>query len=563
MRESAKDLDARSVPRVLTDLFVECASGLTEDEVRSAVNTWLSVKDDEEALGAEVELDMEEITENISNVHVEDGVSVEEKSDEDYRVSSDTTNASKLGGSPFHRDLERALEINPNVHGLKRLPTLPTATEHISKTPSLAGVRTPPTDDTRRLASGADSDENGGVELVQDAHRTSDDLVYAPDTECDEFWLSWPGVQERAIADGTVLVFDVFSSVGNLFIALEHAMKVARMLELGLILTWSNFPGFRQAFDPAEINWAVDPAPFTTIDIAAVGLSVWPASAVRECTNATGLHSLVFQNYAMVLSNSQVDRLALELGIAEPTGEALVMRFKEMFPERFQGFITNFMREPIRHDELLRTTPCVWNMLLHRSRSMMDSMEEHSPWKAVGGESARLTNRTEYIAWHIRTSEGETAKSYLPDVHRYVIQEPATVVCPTYMVATEDVIQAVYKCPSSHGMDIEALPVYISSNSKRMAKECTLEAADHHIVMGHVDLGLDESDAHTGYSKNPERTAVSAFLDFLFLLDSKIIVRTGSSFSGTVAGIKGLRCHSTTYDLLPKRPVAICIPSDC
>ena len=80
--------------------------------------------------------------------------------------------------------------------------------------------------DFQRLASGADSDENGGVELVQDAHRTSDDLVYAPDTECDEFWLSWPGVQERAIADGTVLVFDVFSSVGNLFIALEHAMKV-------------------------------------------------------------------------------------------------------------------------------------------------------------------------------------------------------------------------------------------------------------------------------------------------------------------------------------------------
>lgn len=95
---------------------------------------------------------------------------------------------------------------------------------------------------------------------------------------------------------------------------------------------------------------------------------------------------------------------------------------------------------------------------------MMDSMEEHSPWQAVGGDSARLTNRTEYIAWHIRTSEGETVKSYLPDVHRYVIQEPATVVCPTYMVATEDVIQAVYKCPSSHGMDIEALPVYISSN---------------------------------------------------------------------------------------------------
>ena len=57
MPESAKDLDARSMPRMLTDnLLVESASGLTEDEVRSAVNTWLRVKDNEEVLRAAVEL---------------------------------------------------------------------------------------------------------------------------------------------------------------------------------------------------------------------------------------------------------------------------------------------------------------------------------------------------------------------------------------------------------------------------------------------------------------------------------------------------------------------------
>ena len=67
MRESAKDLDARSMLRVLTDnLLVECASGLTRDESRSAVNMWLSVNNDEEALRAQVELDMIEVTENIS-----------------------------------------------------------------------------------------------------------------------------------------------------------------------------------------------------------------------------------------------------------------------------------------------------------------------------------------------------------------------------------------------------------------------------------------------------------------------------------------------------------------
>ena len=89
MPESAKDLDARSMPRVLMDnLLVESASGLTEDEVRSAVNTWLSVEDDEEVLRAEeVELEMEEVTENISKVHVKDDVSSEEKDDDGRQES--------------------------------------------------------------------------------------------------------------------------------------------------------------------------------------------------------------------------------------------------------------------------------------------------------------------------------------------------------------------------------------------------------------------------------------------------------------------------------------------
>ncbi|CAB1114653.1 unnamed protein product [Ectocarpus sp. CCAP 1310/34] len=86
--ESAKDLDARSMPRVLSDnLFVESTSGLTEQEVRGAVSTWLSVEDDEELFREEVELEMEEVTENMSRVHVEDDVSSEEE-DQDGRQES-------------------------------------------------------------------------------------------------------------------------------------------------------------------------------------------------------------------------------------------------------------------------------------------------------------------------------------------------------------------------------------------------------------------------------------------------------------------------------------------
>ena len=96
-----------------------------------------------------------------------------------------------------------------------------------------------------------------------------------------------------------------------------------------------------------------------------------------------------------------------------------------------------------------------------------------------------------------------------------------------------------------------------------MARNCTVEAARHDIVMGHVEMGLNSSDAHTAHSENPLKTALGAFLDFFFLLDATVIVRTGSSFSGTVCNIKGLKCKPRVYDTLPKRSVLLCLPSDC
>lgn len=96
-----------------------------------------------------------------------------------------------------------------------------------------------------------------------------------------------------------------------------------------------------------------------------------------------------------------------------------------------------------------------------------------------------------------------------------------------------------------------------------MAEDCTVEAAHHGIVMGHVDIGLNASDAHTAHSQNPLQSALGAFIDFLFLLDATVIVRTGSSFSGTVCHIKGLTCQKRVYDTLPNRSVSLCLPTDC
>lgn len=52
-------------------------------------------------------------------------------------------------------------------------------------------------------------------------------LVYAPKASCDDVWLSWPAMQERAMARGTFIAFEAISSVGNLFIIINTLMKVS------------------------------------------------------------------------------------------------------------------------------------------------------------------------------------------------------------------------------------------------------------------------------------------------------------------------------------------------
>ena len=59
-----------------------------------------------------------------------------------------------------------------------------------------------------------------------DSNGRTTSLVYAPNARCDDIWLSWPAMHDKAIADGTYIQFYVGSSVGNLFIVFDTVMKV-------------------------------------------------------------------------------------------------------------------------------------------------------------------------------------------------------------------------------------------------------------------------------------------------------------------------------------------------
>ena len=49
-------------------------------------------------------------------------------------------------------------------------------------------------------------------------------------TSCHEVWTSWPAVHKSAMNTGTVLMFRVFPSIGNLFITLGKIIKVIHSL---------------------------------------------------------------------------------------------------------------------------------------------------------------------------------------------------------------------------------------------------------------------------------------------------------------------------------------------
>ena len=98
------------------------------------------------------------------------------------------------------------------------------------------------------------------------------------------------------------------------------------------------------------------------------------------------------------------------------------------------------------------------------SPSMMASLEEHTPWGVVKDTAGPRHQHAEYVAWHIRTPDGETARSYDATIHKYVIQEPSSAVCPSYLRALGDALQLTRTCRPSLSAHADEEMVYIASN---------------------------------------------------------------------------------------------------
>lgn len=95
---------------------------------------------------------------------------------------------------------------------------------------------------------------------------------------------------------------------------------------------------------------------------------------------------------------------------------------------------------------------------------MMQSMAAHRAWVATNDGAPRDDDYhpTKYVAWHIRTSDGETARSYNSDVHRYIFNgQGSETILPLFLTATK---VAEDECPSVFPGGEHDTPIYISSN---------------------------------------------------------------------------------------------------
>ncbi|CAM9302049.1 unnamed protein product [Ectocarpus sp. 8 AP-2014] len=355
---------------------------------------------------------------------------------------------------------------------------------------------------------------------------------------CSVEWTSWPSLQAAGAKENTFLAFKMINVVGNLFLTLSQLIRVARFLGVGVVLDSSPLPGFRVAFDPSEIMWDVSYEPIIE---RARGVE-------RDVTDGDagtiGMHSLTFHDGALILSEDQFSRLESALQTnASTLPELISLLYDERVPNMRR--LVSVLGRSLPTLTAPKVEPCAWNMMFSRSPALVEKLAELSPWESSYHPDA-------YVAWHLRTVDsGDRAQGYKADVHTYMITEAAPVVCPIFEQATVD-IQAA--CTSLFSGDLD---VFVSANSKDLARECIADMAADGLHGGQIALG---GETHTYFPD--EDASMNAFLDFMSLIDATAIVRTGSSFSGMVVAIRDMACKAVLDTVLTPRRLAICTPRD-
>ncbi|CAM9932989.1 unnamed protein product [Phaeothamnion confervicola] len=336
------------------------------------------------------------------------------------------------------------------------------------------------------------------------------------DGQCD----GWKAeeLHQQGLDHGNIIVYKTITSVGNLFLSLPQALKTAQALGSALTLDSRGFPGFRAALEPNKIQW--------DMSNRLVDLLVGKQGGIPMIGQIPERYLVRFSDGFILADETMLSLLARAAGVQ---GEL------DSFCSSIPGIAGNRMGNLFgkvqasiaveRYD----ITPCAWNKFFKRSETMQEALITHRGQIPTGTFQP-------YVSWHVRTPSGETASSYDPVHHGYIFAEPLEDVCRAFFKTM------VYLMDSCRLGD-SVLPVHLASNSLNMKGNCTAMLPTGKVSnITYVDLGLGENDGHTAYSADPEAAAINSFLDYFYMMDAPFIIRGGSSFSGSIVSLRGMRC---------------------
>lgn len=157
------------------------------------------------------------------------------------------------------------------------------------------------------------------------------------------------------------------------------------------------------------------------------------------------------------------------------------------------------------------------------------------------------------VACAIGTGQSIWSRVYRKRTTAYVVHSRESICCTRY--------QAADGFPFSTYANVLCCPAFFS---KEMTSNCSAYLAEQGFLPGFIDIGTIGEEVHTAFSKDPEAAAAIAFTDFLHLMDADIIVRSASSFSGTVVAIKGMNCREALPGVaLPVTGLFVCSSQGC
>lgn len=302
--------------------------------------------------------------------------------------------------------------------------------------------------------------------------------------------ISYAERHDLYMRSGNFIVLEAFDSIGNFIMTVQHFIRLARLLDLALIIDTTPFPSIEAVVAPNLFDYSID-----------------------------GLNKLDRSKFHIIKINNGYFQI-----LKENVGKLEILR------QYIQTFSSKVPVHPLSLSSVIEksihlesvSTSCLYRVIFKRT-----------PYITTLSQNINMVLPENFRVWHIRTPHGELKGWYTPSVHKYVLNQEPEKICDAFKRAHFD-FKTKY-----------AKSVYISANSLSLRYACgNITELD---IISLKDLHIGEHEYHTAGKLLPSATIV-AFMDLFNMLRASTLIYSGSSFGQIVVDLKELSCDNVKID---------------